>query len=59
MRTRIKRLARKTIYFSKSVLMHAVVIDLFVNRSEFGILSRQRNQQFENTIRAVRGILSE
>jgi len=36
MRTRIKRLARKTICFSKSVLMHDLVIGLFINRYEFG-----------------------
>jgi insertion element IS1 protein InsB len=36
LRTCIKRLARKTICFSKSVLMHDVVIGLFVNRYEFG-----------------------
>ena len=36
--TRIKRLARKTICFSKSVLMHDIVIGLFVNRYEFGNL---------------------
>jgi insertion element IS1 protein InsB len=35
-RTRIKRLARKTICFSKSVFMHDTVIGLFVNRYEFG-----------------------
>jgi insertion element IS1 protein InsB len=35
-RTRIKRLARKTICFSKSVVMHDVVIGLFINRFEFG-----------------------
>ena len=34
--TRIKRLARKTICFSKSVFMHDTVIGLFVNRCEFG-----------------------
>ena len=33
--TRIKRLARKTICFSKSVLMHDTVIGLFINRYEF------------------------
>ena len=33
----IKRLARKTICFSKSVFMHDTVIGLFVNRYEFGI----------------------
>jgi insertion element IS1 protein InsB len=38
LRTRIKRLARKTIYFSKSVFMHDTVIGLFVNRYEFGTL---------------------
>ena len=37
LRTRIKRLARKTICFSKSVFMHDIVIGLFVNRYEFGI----------------------
>jgi len=36
LRTRIKRLARKTICFSKSVLMHDMVIGLFINRYEFG-----------------------
>ena len=36
LRTRIKRLARKTMCFSKSVLMHDPVIGLFVNRYEFG-----------------------
>ncbi len=35
LRTRIKRLARKTICFSKSVQMHDIVIGLFVNRYEF------------------------
>ena len=37
LRTRIKRLARKTICFSKSVQMHDLVIGLFVNRHEFGL----------------------
>ena len=36
LRTRIKRLARKTICFSKKEQMHDVVIGLFVNRYEFG-----------------------
>jgi insertion element IS1 protein InsB len=36
LRTRIKRLARKTICFSKSVFRHDTGIGLFVNRSEFG-----------------------
>jgi insertion element IS1 protein InsB len=34
-RTRIKRLARKTICFSKKILMHDIVIGLFINRTEF------------------------
>ena len=38
LRTRIKRLARKTICFSKSVLMHDVVLGLFINRLEFSLL---------------------
>lgn len=38
LRTRIKRLARKTLCFAKSVLLHDVVIGLFVNRYEFGNL---------------------
>jgi insertion element IS1 protein InsB len=38
LRTRIKRLVRKTICFSKSVQMHDIVIGLFVNRYAFGRL---------------------
>jgi insertion element IS1 protein InsB len=37
LRTRIKRLTRKTICFSKSIRMHDIVIGLFVNRYEFGL----------------------
>jgi insertion element IS1 protein InsB len=37
LRTRIKRLMRKTICFSKSIEMHDLVIGLFVNRYEFGL----------------------
>ena len=36
LRTRIKRLARKTICFSKLERMHDIVIGLFINRYEFG-----------------------
>ena len=36
LRTRIKRLARKTICFSKLEIMHDIVIGLFINRYEFG-----------------------
>jgi insertion element IS1 protein InsB len=35
LRTRIKRLARKTICFSKTEKMHDLVIGLFINRYEF------------------------
>jgi len=37
LRTRIKRLVRKTICFSKSTRMHDLVIGLFINRFEFGV----------------------
>ena len=43
LRTRIKRLVRKTICFSKSTQMHDIVIGLFVNRYAFGVVT-----QFEN-----------
>ena len=36
-RTRMKRLARKTICFSKSLLRHDMVLGLFVNRYEFAL----------------------
>jgi insertion element IS1 protein InsB len=36
-RTRMKRLARKTICFSTSCQMHDLVIGLFINRDEFGL----------------------
>jgi insertion element IS1 protein InsB len=36
LRTRSKRLARKTLCFSKSIFLHDTVIGLFVNRYEFG-----------------------
>ena len=38
LRTRIKRLVRKTICFSKSEVVHDVVIGLYINRYEFGLL---------------------
>jgi insertion element IS1 protein InsB len=38
LRTRLKRLTRRTICFSKSIQMHDIVIGLFVNRYEFGLL---------------------
>jgi hypothetical protein len=36
LRTRIKRLARKTIGLSKTTQIHDIVLGLFVNRSAFG-----------------------
>ena len=36
-RTRLKRLTRKTICFSKTNQMHDTVIGLFINRFEFGL----------------------
>jgi insertion element IS1 protein InsB len=36
LRTRIKRLVRRTICFSKTVRMHDLVLGLFINRYEFG-----------------------
>jgi insertion element IS1 protein InsB len=38
LRTWIKRLVRRTICFSKTTTMHDVVIGLFINRYEFGLL---------------------
>jgi insertion element IS1 protein InsB len=36
-RTRLKRLARQTLCFSRAIVMHDAVIGLFMNRYEFGI----------------------
>ena len=38
LRTRIKRLVRRTICFSKTTAMHDLVVGLFINRYEFGRL---------------------
>jgi insertion element IS1 protein InsB len=38
LRTRSKRLVRRTICFSKTTTMHDLVIGLFINRYEFGLL---------------------
>ena len=38
LRTRIKRLVRRTLCFSKTERMHDLVIGLFINRYEFGQL---------------------
>ena len=44
LRTRIKRLCRKTICFSKSVKMHDIVIGLVINILEFGWYLKIANQ---------------
>ena len=36
-RTCLKRLTRKTIYSSKSIFMHDMIIGLFINRQEFNL----------------------
>jgi insertion element IS1 protein InsB len=38
-RTRLKRLARQTLCFLRSTAIHDGVIDLFINRYEFGSVS--------------------
>jgi insertion element IS1 protein InsB len=38
LRTRIKRLARKTICYSKSIIMHDIVIGLVINILDFGLI---------------------
>jgi len=37
LRTRSKRLVRRTICFSKTTTMHDLVLGLFINRYEFGV----------------------
>jgi insertion element IS1 protein InsB len=36
LRTRLKRLARKTLSFSRSRVMHDLIIGLYMNHVEFG-----------------------
>jgi len=36
-RTRLKRLARKTLCFSRSCVMHDLLIGLYMNQVEFGV----------------------
>ena len=36
LRTRLKRLARKTLCFSRSRIMHDLIIGLYMNHVEFG-----------------------
>lgn len=38
LRTRVKRLTRKTICFSKSIQMHDIVIGLLINVLDFGLI---------------------
>ncbi|MFV0400587.1 MAG: IS1 family transposase, partial [Oscillospiraceae bacterium] len=44
LRTRIKRLCRKTICFSKSVTMHDTVIGLVINILDFGFIYQRNNR---------------
>ena len=44
LRTRIKRLCRKTICFSKSIKMHDIVIGLVINILEFGWTPKSATQ---------------
>jgi insertion element IS1 protein InsB len=37
LRTRMKRLVRRTMCFSKTTTMHDLVLGLFINRCEFGV----------------------
>jgi len=46
LRTRIKRLCRKTICFSKSIAMHDIVIGLVINILEFGLCVEKMVSQF-------------
>ena len=36
-RTRLKRLARKTICYSKSIEMHKIIVGVLINHIEFGV----------------------
>jgi IS1 family transposase len=46
LRTRVKRLARRTICFSKSELLHDIVIGLFINFFEFSYFHILLNKLF-------------
>jgi len=50
LRTRIKRLVRRTVCFSKTNRMHDLVIGLFINRYEFGGPSDQINTSETSSI---------
>src|SRR5438128_12463484 len=45
LRTRIKRVTRRTICFSRSIQLHDTVIGLLVNRYEFGLPVRSHSVQ--------------
>jgi insertion element IS1 protein InsB len=47
LRTRMKRLVRRTLYFSKTEQRHDLVSGLFVNRCEFGLPLCQGMNRFE------------
>src|SRR5438445_700045 len=48
LRTRIKRLVRRTICFSKTTTMHDLVIGLFINRYEFGDASDTKSTDLKH-----------
>ena len=48
LRTRIKRLVRRTICFSKTVHMHDLVIGIFINRYEFGCQSDMQSTDLKH-----------
>ena len=45
LRTRLKRLVRRTLCWSKTTTMHDLVLGLFIKRYEFGGSHLTRNQQ--------------
>ena len=53
LRTRIKRLVRRTICFSKTTTMHDLVLGLFINRYEFGAASDKESTDLKHLRRSV------
>jgi insertion element IS1 protein InsB len=47
LRTRIKRVVRKTLCFSKKILMHDIIIGLFINRYEFACANTTRSNRIK------------
>jgi insertion element IS1 protein InsB len=56
LRTRIKRLVRKTICFSKSQQIHDIIIGLFVNQYAFGrVVSKWPSPHLEHYLKKLKG----